>query len=127
MGNYYAGMGARCDLSSESEQEQPLIGQVQQTCCVSIRMQLLMRMDTFPPMQQRATAERAAPGLRLGALKAETLTLLFMINTPRPQDEDEHQLDRSKEGTGTVGQRGSRSQLSFVQQIMTLFTGCARC
>lgn len=38
VGNYYAGMGAQCDLSSEPEQEQPLIGQIQQSCFVGIRV-----------------------------------------------------------------------------------------
>lgn len=56
MGNYYAGMGSQCDLSSELEQKQPLIGQIQQT---SNRMEFLMRMDSFPPMlQQRNTRLR---------------------------------------------------------------------
>lgn len=35
-----------------------------------------MRMDSFLPMQKHATEEHAAPGLHLGALKAETLDTL---------------------------------------------------
>lgn len=35
MGNDDARMGDRCDLSRESEQKRPLIGQIQQSCSVS--------------------------------------------------------------------------------------------